>query len=191
MRTSGSLAIGLMAVALAGLVLTSRAGACGNSVAAERASRAWLARELVQDEDQFMAHLLRAEEQLRLNQLAGASDELDVLERRIQYASLRMRSRFWRTASLLTVRSEGIWPQVVMRRVNSERQRANALERAVARLRLRALEAPNDPVRRTDLAEALASVPRPWHAARAARAAGGGDPTRRELDSAGATAVSG
>src|SRR5437868_4314936 len=91
MRASGSFAIGLSAavLALAGLVLTSRAEACGNSVAAERASRALLARELVQDEDQFMALLMLAEEQLRLNHLAAASDQLDVMERRIQYACAR------------------------------------------------------------------------------------------------------
>jgi hypothetical protein len=104
--------------------------------------------------------MLRAEEALRGGQYAVASTELDSLRPRLIEARPLLRARFERVAALLSVRTGGQWPSQRAETQNVGATRTRVLEAAVNKLRQRVADLPADPTRLTDLAEALAALPK-------------------------------
>jgi hypothetical protein len=144
---------------LVGALIAVPSSACINSVVDERLSRAVAAQRAIQSEEDLVAHLLLGEEHLRLGNHGAAATALELVESRLAFAGTRIRARFLRTHALLSVRTEGRWPQAVTRRANGPRYRARALATALTTLRERAREQPNDPRRQSELGEALAAIP--------------------------------
>ena len=150
-----------VAVVLAGgfVALAPHASACGNSMRGHRATQEM---RLVFDEQEevFTPRLQLAEAALREGKLLLASSELDAIAARIREASPRLRARFERVASLLSVRSDGQWPVQTPGAQNKPAARARALELAANKLRQRLTAGPDDPIRLSDLGEALAALPK-------------------------------
>ncbi len=104
--------------------------------------------------------LLLAEEALRQGNAMRASHELDALRQVMAQASPRLKSRFERLSSLVSIEANGHWPRWVAGSLsNSALERQKTLAEALEVLRRRVREAPDDPVRRSDLGLALFSFP--------------------------------
>jgi predicted Zn-dependent protease len=104
--------------------------------------------------------LLLAEEALRQDNVMRAAHELDAIRQVMAQASPRLKSRFQRISSLVSIRADGHWPRWVAHSPsNSELERNETLAEALKVLRRRLREAPDDPVRRSDLGVALFSFP--------------------------------
>ena len=101
-------------------------------------------------------HLIVAEEALRLGRHVRAAQELDAIRRAMRAASPRVKARFERVSALVAIRSAGEWPRWVDGRApNNSAEREATMKEALAVLRQRAKEAPDDPVRTTDLGVGL------------------------------------
>ena len=150
-----------VAVVVAGgcVGLSVDAGACGNSMRGHRAMQE-MRFVFAEQEEVFTPRLQLAEAALREGKLVLASSELDAIAARIREAHPRLRTRFDRVAALLSVRSDGEWPVQKAGSENKPAARARALELAANKLRQRLAAGPNDPIRLSDLGEALAALPK-------------------------------
>ena len=101
-------------------------------------------------------HLLLAEEALRLGKTVRAADELDAIRQAVAQENPRVKARFERITALVAIRSSGEWPRWVHGRApNNSAEREETMKEALAVLRRRANEAPDDPGRMTDLGVGL------------------------------------
>lgn len=137
-----------------GAIATQRAEACENGTGGRLRGPGG---SLFAGEEELIAQLKKAENALRLSNYSLAAAEIDAV-RLSGEPTPRMRSRLERVSALLTVRTQGQWPAKHAQRANNDSERVNALKTAVKALRKRLAEAPKDPVRQSDLGEALAAM---------------------------------
>lgn len=145
--------------AVAVLALGHRADACinGSIPEAPRPRRPALVALLGPDE-QAIAKLIKAEEAVRLGNYWIAATELDVIRGEMKLEGRdRLKSRYGRISALVSVRTHGRWPFWVAGSSNSTTERYVVLNEAVQSLRSRLAENPDDPIRLSDLGEALAA----------------------------------
>jgi hypothetical protein len=103
-------------------------------------------------DDEPIPHLVRAEGALRLDYYLLAAEELDSIRLAVEKASPRIQSRFQRVSALVAIRSGGRWPiWAAGSAANNESEREEVRAEALRTLRGRVKEAPDDPIRRTDL----------------------------------------
>jgi hypothetical protein len=109
---------------------------------------------------QPIRHLLLAEEALRLDDFMRAGAELDGLRSTMAGSSPRLKARFERASALVSIRTDGQWPLWTASAAGNHFLEREAIKReALALLRRRAAEAPEDPIRATDLGVALFAFP--------------------------------
>lgn len=135
------------------------ASACGNTMRGHQAEQRM---RLIFDaeEEVITPRLQLAEAALREGKLLVAASELEAISARVREAHVRLHARYERAAALVTVRSGGQWPVQKANVENSAGARARLLEAAVTKLRKRLAGSPTDPVRLSDLGEALAALPK-------------------------------
>jgi hypothetical protein len=115
---------------------------------------------LLGPEEQVIAQLIRAEEAVRLGNYWVGAGVLDSIRKEVELkASPRLKSRHARTSALISVRTGGRWPFWVAGSANNDAERRLVVHEARAALRKRLAEMPDDPIRMSDLGEALASSP--------------------------------
>jgi hypothetical protein len=103
-------------------------------------------------EDEPIEHLARAEEALRLDKYLLAASELDAIRLAVEKSSPRIQARFQRISALVAIHSGGHWPLWVEGTfANNESERYEVMAEALRTLRRRVKEAPDDPIRQTDL----------------------------------------
>lgn len=108
--------------------------------------------------EQAIMKLIKAEEAVRLGNYWVAATELDAIRKEMELDGRdRLKSRYARISALVSVRTRGRWPFWVAGSSNNEAERYRVLAEAVQSLRSRLAENPDDPIRRTDLGEALAA----------------------------------
>jgi hypothetical protein len=142
------------------LSLSVDAGACGNGMRGRQVHDPMRRLVFDQQEEVVVPRLQLAEGALREGNLMLAAAELDAVTSRIPKAPPRLRARFERVASLVSVRADGQWPLLKPGAENGPAARARVLQTAVTKLRQRLAASPADPIRLTDLGEALAALPK-------------------------------
>jgi hypothetical protein len=111
-------------------------------------------------DQQPIQRLVLAEEALRRENLQRAAHELDSIRLAVQQASPRVKSRFERTSALVSLQAKGEWPLWTIKASgNNELEREEIMLAALASLRGRAAEQPDDPLRSTDLGVGLFAFP--------------------------------
>jgi len=149
---------GMMAFALFAPVVP--ASACINgSLPPQPRQRNPATVSLLGPDEQAITMLVKAEEGVRLGNYWLAATELDQIRMEVgMNANERVKSRFGRISALVSIRTGGRWPFWVAGEPNNGAERQLILDEAVGILRRRLTEAPSDPIRTTDLGEALAGT---------------------------------
>jgi hypothetical protein len=113
---------------------------------------------LLGPDEQAIAKLIKAEEAVRLGNYWVAATELDAIRRELELQGRDgLKSRHARVSALVSVRTRGRWPFWVAGSSNNDAERHLVLFGAIQSLRSRLAENPDDPIRMTDLGEALAA----------------------------------